>query len=808
MKKFSTMYLLLGFQSILSATLIFSISNASPPNQIENLYVPRFCRSITANVIALPEGSVAAVGGMILGNIIECTESEMNPVTETHCVQFKGEFTRPSGECPNSSPSSHENGRHLDLKHDGLYWKNAKVYYEILDGFDTQVEKAIRAAVWLWTQNSPARLVEDASASDRLVFTPVGDDSCVSYVGKIGGEQNIVLDAYGACAVGSITHEIGHAIGFYHEHTRPDRLNYITINEGNIIEGYTYQFDEVTDQLYNNHPYDYGSIMHYPADGFTNSGNSISVVSSEFNSYLENYPNELPEETLGQRTFLSTIDKQMGYTYLNYCVDDSSTSSYTWKTGEWGGCEPQCPVSYRQRMVFCRHQGECVDDSLCDASTKPATRKLCELGPGITNITFEEANDWDKGVPMQNVPYYDQFDWYLWQGYPADLTTNAKTIVGDLKFGPGVDADGNEDGHYLWFTSQNPSKLADEAWWESPIVATTNSEKCEVTFSYFIGGKRGRLQMYAVPCTDCTSAKEIWYTTNHKNEWTQKTVEVPQYSDDDVRIRFVAHRGVDGNGEFGLDNIIFSAGCVRSDIDATLNATMLNTTSPMSSPYVLDPNCIYYAVEGFVWGTFEIAVVACAAFICLLILICTLECFLRCRKWYRIKRGMKDITGSEDHYKARMKLKSFHATTLFTNAFSGAYERIKRAKRAFTAAYEKAARQQTDDQIVSKAHGNKSMNKSVYFTELEDPEEAKPQAMNRLERKVARTKVKARHFAEKTGLLDRLDCILKCVSFGRVHENNWHSKSYRAPVAKDKRSMRRNSKDNDRRHSNSSVLEE
>ena len=48
----------------------------------------------------------------------------------------------------------------------------------------------------------------------------------------------------GACSfMNVIQHEIMHAIGFYHEHNRPDRDNFITVVEANVLVGKENNFD-------------------------------------------------------------------------------------------------------------------------------------------------------------------------------------------------------------------------------------------------------------------------------------------------------------------------------------------------------------------------------------------------------------------------------------------------------------------------------------------------------------------------------------------------------------------------------------
>lgn len=64
--------------------------------------------------------------------------------------------------------------------------------------------------------------------------------------------------------VGSIAHEIAHSIGFYHEHSRPDRDDHVTINTNNIQPGFEGDFRKIgARSIEDIEPYDVSSVMHY-----------------------------------------------------------------------------------------------------------------------------------------------------------------------------------------------------------------------------------------------------------------------------------------------------------------------------------------------------------------------------------------------------------------------------------------------------------------------------------------------------------------------------------------------------------------
>jgi len=96
---------------------------------------------------------------------------------------------------------------------------------------------------------------------------------CSSPVGKQRGGNSIRL-ARGCWRKGTIEHEMGHSLGFFHEQSRPDRDNYVEILYSNIEKGMSHNFDKYGLNRIDSRgfAYDMDSMMHYGGTFFTSNG--------------------------------------------------------------------------------------------------------------------------------------------------------------------------------------------------------------------------------------------------------------------------------------------------------------------------------------------------------------------------------------------------------------------------------------------------------------------------------------------------------------------------------------------------------
>ncbi len=145
-----------------------------------------------------------------------------------------------------------------------------------------------------------------------------------SAVGMQGGLQIVNVTSWNNTYV--IAHELGHLLGFYHEHARPDQAQFIQVNYGNVCQNCCVdslgnpvscngQFlPQLLAGVYG--PYDFDSVMHYGQFAFSANGSPTITVLP---------PNTAWQSLIGQRNHLSEWDARVMsflYPFADYTFVD------------------------------------------------------------------------------------------------------------------------------------------------------------------------------------------------------------------------------------------------------------------------------------------------------------------------------------------------------------------------------------------------------------------------------------------------------------------------------------------------------
>ncbi|XP_011704689.1 PREDICTED: zinc metalloproteinase nas-4-like [Wasmannia auropunctata] len=185
------------------------------------------------------------------------------------------------------------------LKNEATRWPNRVVPYKISGNFNKDQKNLIHNAMKAYHNYTCIRFKPQRKEKNYVNIISE-NTGCHSNIGRIGGQQIVNLQIPGCVTlIGTAIHELMHALGFFHEHTREDRDDYVDIIWNNIQEPTKGNFVKDTPGTADsfNTSYDYGSVMHYSAYAFAIDKEEKTIV-----------PTEDPDAEIGQREGFSEGD--------------------------------------------------------------------------------------------------------------------------------------------------------------------------------------------------------------------------------------------------------------------------------------------------------------------------------------------------------------------------------------------------------------------------------------------------------------------------------------------------------------------
>ncbi|XP_019627854.1 PREDICTED: uncharacterized protein LOC109472514 [Branchiostoma belcheri] len=244
--------------------------------------------SLLEDVLRLPERENA------MSDIFAANEGAMERLN-----LVEGDIRMPEDEGP------HRLHKRNAVPYKDNTWTNKVVPISVSPDLPPAAHIAVQEAIDEYHKKTCIRFKQRTNEQEYIqVFKGEG---CWSYIGRVGSQPNRISLDSGCETKGIAVHEFMHALGFWHEQSRYDRDNFVTIYLDNVKPGrngekdyYYGNFDRLTriNSQTLDTTYDYHSVMHYPTDAFGKSGKIT----------IEPRLGEANFKWLGQRNGLSDID--------------------------------------------------------------------------------------------------------------------------------------------------------------------------------------------------------------------------------------------------------------------------------------------------------------------------------------------------------------------------------------------------------------------------------------------------------------------------------------------------------------------
>ncbi|XP_067950796.1 uncharacterized protein [Watersipora subatra] len=246
-------------------------------------------------------------------------------------------------------------GKRAATSDTSLRWPSTTIAYRLSapasDPFEQTELDAINAAVAEYARYTCINLVPRTSEENYIEV--IRDGGCYSSIGWIYWDQpNRLSLARGCASAKNIPiHEFMHALGIWHQQSRPDRDQHVMIINENILGGTTHNFFklEPDEAVTAGTEYSYRSVMHYGRNAFS--------VSRELDTVVTKDP--AYQDIIGRATTFSFEDLQL----INhiYKCDQGCSNTCPLKSYRDRNCNCYCPngSNYDEPAVLCSEVNEC-----------------------------------------------------------------------------------------------------------------------------------------------------------------------------------------------------------------------------------------------------------------------------------------------------------------------------------------------------------------------------------------------------------------------------------------------------------------
>ncbi|MEJ1288325.1 meprin 1 beta [Cricetulus griseus] len=332
---------------------------------------------------------------------------------------------------------------------------------------------------------------------------------CWSSVGnRHVGKQELSIGA-NCDRIATVQHEFLHALGFWHEQSRSDRDDYVTIVWDRILSGREHNFniydDSSSDSL--NVPYDYPSVMHYSKTAFQN-GTEPTIVTriSDF------------EDVIGQRMDFSDYDLMK----LNRLYNCSSSFSFM----------DSCDFELENICGMIQSPGDSADwqrvsQVLGGPENDHSNMGQCKDSGFFMYFNTSSVNEGDTAMLESRMLYpkigFQCLEFYLYNSGNESDQVNIYTRVYTA---------GNPDGV---LTLQREIKEIPTGRWQLYYVTLQVTEKFRVAFEGLRspGSSSGGLSIDDINLSETRCPHHIWHIQNFTQLLVSQNAEIhspPYYS--------------------------------------------------------------------------------------------------------------------------------------------------------------------------------------------------------------------------------------------------------------------------------------